>query len=183
MIIKKLTITLVFILGLMIRCYATNSISPEAVAWLFNQTIGYRFAYSNKPIHSIAYQGNITFFNYAYAYRINSGSQLYVGASTFGLILWPLAPFDTKVQYGRIFSKKQDLLKVSFDYFLAPLERYHSGHASYSTIGIFVEKNFGKDLPLNGFSFGVSLNWSIWDIFIIRDKNQKYFRKYKFGSR
>jgi hypothetical protein len=176
---KKLTITLMLVLGLITRCYATDVISVESLSWLFNQTIGYHFSYSNKPVHVIAYQGNLAFLNYAYAYRINSGSQFYVGTSTFGLILWPDPPFDTKIQYGRIFSKRQNLLKVSFDYFFAPLDLPGSGIATYSTVGIFVEKNFEQNLPMLGLSFGVSLNWSIWDIFIIGDKNRKYFRKYE----
>jgi hypothetical protein len=131
--------------------------------------------------------------NYGYVYQPNEGNKGYVGVSSYFLPLIPVGyplhavnlnaksvvQVNSKIQYGRVFSKKQDLLKISFDYFLYPFGDDNKGFISYSTIGIFVEKNFGKDLPLNGYSFGVSLNWSIWDMFIIGDQNRKYFRKYK----
>jgi hypothetical protein len=137
--------------------------------------------------------------NYGYVYQAAVGSKVYVGASTYFVPFVPFVyganllglPFiysdaterlmqiNTKIQYGRIFSSKQNLLKISLDYFLSPISNDVAGHTSYSTIGIFVEKEFSKNRPLNGYSFGISLNWSIWDIFIIKDRNRKYFRKYE----
>jgi hypothetical protein len=172
-----------------IPTYCSPGIGREGLAWFFNQTIGYHTAFSNKITHSVAYQGNIMFFNCGYLYQLDVGSKLYVGVSTFSLPFMFIShvggltldlPLDVRLQYGRVFSNNKNLFRVSFDYFLAQLRAANTNAIhSYSTIGVFVEKKFGRDLPLNGYSFGVSLNWSIWDIFIIKDRNRKYLRKYE----
>jgi hypothetical protein len=186
---KKIIGSIFISMLVVIQAHSSPGIGREGLAWMFNQTIGYHAAFSNKVAHSIAYQGNIFLFNYGYSYQFDMGSKLYVGVSAFSLPFMFISniggpalycPIDTRLQYGRGFSNDENLLRISFDYFFAPLNQYHSGIATYSTVGIFVEKNFEQNSPMLGLSFGISLNWSIWDIFIIKDKNQKYFRRYRW---
>jgi hypothetical protein len=189
--IKKIVLTITCLIILNNQTVSSSSLTFGEIAIALNQTLGAQFDYSSKINYSFSYQGNLLLLNYGYVYQTTIGSKAYVGISTYCAPFFPifmvyehssiedyLTRINTKIQYGRAFSAQQNLLKISFDYMFASVSG-GTGLASFSTVGIFVEKNFGKDLPLIGYTFGISLNWSIWDIFIIKDKAHKYFQKYE----
>jgi hypothetical protein len=156
----------------------------ETYAWIWrrNHTIGVHTSYSERLSCAFAYQGCYDVIAFGYSYQFSVGSKLYAGLTSS--IILPekiLLPIDLRVQYGRSFSESSNLLKISADYYLGSYENKIIGLNlnTCSTIGIFVEKNFKSNTPLNGYSFGIALNWSLWDLgYILYDD---YYGKY-FGK-